>query len=142
MAILVAALLAAANPVDELIAREKEWSQLLIAKDEAALEKILGSEYTLTTAAGVTPRAKWLDHLLHHMQPKELELRDPQVQLYGDVALVRGTFFWHVLLDKPDPRTQSMELKSDFLISDLWVKRDGRWQVVARHSTIPAPSAK
>jgi hypothetical protein len=48
-----------------------------------------------------------------------------------------------MLLDRPDPRTNSSELKSEFLISDLWVKRDGRWQVVARHSTLPAaPPAK
>src|SRR5438067_1216382 len=102
--ILIASLLAAST-ADELIARENEWSQALIAKDEAALEKILAAEYTLTTAGGVVPRAKWLDTLLHHMQPKQLEVREPQVQLYGDVALVRGRFFWHVMLDKPDPRT-------------------------------------
>jgi ketosteroid isomerase-like protein len=142
MAIVVSALLAA-SAAGELIARENEWSQALLSKDAAALEKILGAEYTLTTAGGVVPRAKWIDMLLHHMQPKQLEVREPQVQLYGDVALVRGRFFWHVLLDSPDPRTNSSELKSEFLISDLWVKRDGRWQVVARHSTLPAaPPAK
>jgi ketosteroid isomerase-like protein len=142
MAIVVSALLAA-SAAGELIARENEWSQALLSKDAAALEKILGAEYTLTTAGGVVPRAKWIDMLLHHMQPKQLEVREPQVQLYGDVALVRGRFFWHVLLDRPDPRTNSSELKSEFLISDLWVKRDGRWQVVARHSTLPAaPPAK
>ena len=142
MLLILGLLLAAPAPADELIAREQQWSRALIAKDEAELEKILGAEYTLTTANGVTPRAKWLDTLLHHMQPKELELREPQVQFYGDVALVRGTFFWYVLLDKPDPRTGSAELKSSFLISDLWVKRDGRWQIVARHSTIPTAPPK
>ena len=142
MLLALALLLASPLPAAELIAREAEWSQALLAKDQPALEKLLGAEYTLTTAGGVTPRAKWLDTLLHHMQPKALELREPEVQVYGDVALVRGTFFWHVLLEKPDPRTGSAELKGDFLISDLWVKRDGRWQVVARHSTIPAAPPK
>jgi hypothetical protein len=30
----------------------------------------------------------------------------------------------------------------EFLITDTWIHRDGRWQVIARHSSLPAEAGE
>ena len=128
----------------EVLAREKEWAAAIVRKDEKALENILGSEYSLITANGETQRNVWLEGAVKWMDHKALEFREGRVQVYGDVAVVRCTVHWHVLLKGKlqDPRFGTREINSDFRITDVWVKRDGRWQVVLRHSTVPATTSK
>jgi hypothetical protein len=132
---------AAEAPADEVLRREKQWAAALTTAERATLEQLLGDEFTLTSAAGTTPRAKWMA-TVGKWQSKAADLRDGwSVKIYGDVAIARGVMFWHVLKDAPDPRTGTKELKGDFSLLDVWVKRGGRWQVVARHSILlPSPT--
>jgi hypothetical protein len=124
---------------DEVLSREKLWAALLLTADRAKLEQILGDEFALTTAAGTTPRPQWMASL-GKWKNKAVDIRDGwSVQVYGDVAIARGVMFWHVLKDAPDPRTGTKEVKSEFSLLDVWVKRGGRWQVVARHSILLPP---
>jgi hypothetical protein len=125
---------------DEVLSSEKQWAAEVMTAERAKLEQMLGPEFALTTAAGTTPRAAWMASV-GKWQSKAVELREGwNVQVYGDVAIARGIMFWHVLKDAPDPRTGTKEVKSDFSLLDVWVRRGGRWQVVARHSILlPTP---
>jgi ketosteroid isomerase-like protein len=136
---LVPALILVASAADPaaVTAADGEWRAALQGRNRVALEKLVAPEYTLTTAAGVTARGPWLESAFR-WQTKALEWREPpHVDVFGDAAVVRGTLHWHVIKDKPDARTGSAEMDQDFLVTDVWVRRGGQWQVVARHSTIP-----
>jgi hypothetical protein len=137
MLVVAVALLASAADPAMIMAADAQWREGLLRHDKAALEKVIAPEYTLTIAAGTAPRAAWMENALR-WQTKALEWREPpHVDVYGDAAVVRGTLQWHVIKDKPDPRTGTAELDQDFLITDVWIRRAGQWQVVARHSTMP-----
>jgi hypothetical protein len=140
MLVLIATLLV--NAPDPILAADAQWRQALVGKNQAAFEKIVAPEYFLATAMGVMPRAHWMANALI-WDTKAIEWRGtPHVDVYADSAVVSGTLHWHVIKDKPDPRTGSKEMDQDFLVTDVWVRRAGHWQVVARHSTIPvAPPA-
>jgi hypothetical protein len=127
---------------DEVLSREKEWAAAVMTGERAKLEQMLGDEFALTTAGGTTTRPKWMATVGKWVS-KATDLRDGwTVQVYGDVAIARGTMFWHVIKDAPDPRTGTKEVKGDFSLLDVWVRRAGRWQVVARHSILmPARAA-
>ena len=128
------AILVAASAV---LSADAQWRDGLLHKDKALLEKVVAPEYTLSTAMGVTPREVWMKM---GVLWKTLDLAwraPPHVDEYGDAAVVRGVLHWHVLKDKPDARTGSADVDQDFLVTDVWIKRAGQWQVVARHSTIP-----
>ena len=134
---MVMALLASTPAPAALFAADTQWREGLLRQDKAALETIIAPEYTLTTAFGLTTRETWLQSAVVWVT-KAIEWRGtPHVDLYGEAALVRGTLHWHVVKDKPDPRTGSAELDLDFFVTDVWMRRAGHWQVVSRHSTVP-----
>ena len=125
------------DPSKDLLAADLAWRQGLLHRDKVALEKVVGPDFTLTGAAGVLPREAWMKNAVI-WDTKLLEWREPpRVQVYGDAAIVSGTLRWHVIKDKPDARTGTAEFDQDFLVTDVWIRQGGQWQVVARHSTIP-----
>ncbi len=135
MMIVMAALLASAHA--DILAADAQWRQGILASDKAALEKVIGARYTLTTSAGVADRALWMKNV-GLWKTGVVEWRaEPRVDVYGDAAVVSGTLHWKVKKDAPDPRTGSADLDLDFLVTDVWIREAGSWKVVARHSTLP-----
>ena len=131
----MAALLASASA--DVLAADAQWRQGIGASDKAALEKVVGARYTLTTAAGVSDRKLWMEKAVV-WKTSLLEWRAaPRVDVYGDAAVVSGTLHWKVKKDAPDPRTGSADVDQDFLVTDVWIREGGAWKVVARHSTLP-----
>ena len=50
------------------------------------------------------------------------------VEVYGDTAVLSSRYRQTAELDGRD-------LSGSFLLTDVWVRRDGRWQAVRRHAT-------
>jgi len=98
-------------------------------RDLAWLEDHLGAEFTLTTGRAGTPvrgREEWLSvtaerYVLHEYAFEEIVAFD-----YGAVGFVRSRYRQRGTMDGED-RTQP------FLMTDVWVERDGRPQLVTRH---------
>ena len=99
------------------------------------LDAHLGEEFTLTTGragAPVRSRAEWLavtagSYVIEEFAFEELEGFD-----YGDTGVVRSRYRQTGSLDGED-RSQA------YLMTDVWVERDGRPQLATRHvSPLPA----
>jgi ketosteroid isomerase-like protein len=122
---------------DELIALEHEWAQAVLHNDMEKLERIVGQEYTL--AANNFPggrarlsRQEWMATVSVY-EVHSYEFRDSVIHSYGDAAVVLAN------LDLQGS-VQGEDRSGSFALTDVWVKRDGRWQVVAR-SSIFTPQA-
>jgi ketosteroid isomerase-like protein len=119
----------------DLAALERQWMEAVKLNDFAALEQILGDEYVYTaTGQGRWSRQGWLDTVavydLHSIEYTELDVRE-----YGDVAVVIASANLSATV-AGEPRNGTV------LLTDTWVRRDGRWQVVARSSVLaPSPGA-
>lgn len=123
----------------EIQAAEAAWASALVARDVAALDRLLAAEFTITGVGStaddpVGNKAEWLENAQRYPWPPHAVLDPRVVSVTPDVALIkclwRGTY-------PPESLTpQGGELT--FLMTDLWVRRDGRWQVAARHSSLPA----
>jgi ketosteroid isomerase-like protein len=114
---------------DELVRLEHEWQDALRRRDMDFLESLLGEEFTLTTGragAPVRTRQEWLDISRDRYVVDSFEFEDLDVHVYGDTALVRSRYTQTGSMDGQD-RTQP------FLMTDVFVMRDGRWQAVTRH---------
>jgi ketosteroid isomerase-like protein len=116
---------------DDLIRLANELAQAVQSRDMEFLEAHLGEEFTLTTGrpgAEVRSRSEWLAVTRDEYIVDSFEFDDLTVQDYGDVALVRSRYSQMGSMGEQN-RTGS------YLMSDVWVRRDGRWQLVARHIT-------
>lgn len=127
--------------IQEVIQREKEWAAAIQARDLPSLERILGEEYSLRARGREASRAEWLG-LIPSIDTMKIDVREASVNGYGAVAVAKVTLHWHArFTGRAVEVWRTTELDEDFQITDVWVRREGRWQVVSRTSMpIPKPS--
>ncbi len=136
---------ALADDESDIRALEERWGASFLNGDRAFILGILGPEFKLMRADEgkmlFTPRDRWLaalDNYTFH----SFDVRVTNVALAGDTAIATVEGNWKVSYSGRGTREER------FILSDTWVKRDGRWQVVYRHSTpfgtvtTPEPAAK
>ena len=118
-----------------LIDLQNAWMAAWQRLDYDRLEEILAPEFTLTSARSdrLVDRAEWL-RLLDQVRNESFEYTDFLVRVFGDAAVVTSRLSQVATVgDQPWNET--------FMLTDVWVRRDGRWQVVARHSSTPPAKA-
>ncbi len=103
-----------------------EWNKAIINRDSLTLSKILAPDYSLN---GSVFRDVWMNNTMHHIVTDSLAvLGQPTVTVYGQSAKSEGSFFWKATFDgKP-------KINAEYAINDIWIKRNGHWQVLLRMS--------
>jgi Domain of unknown function (DUF4440) len=112
--------------------REKSWNDTILKRGVASAETFLSPDYFLAIAVPGKPlvtaaRKQWLETLKVY-SIEEMRLGEMLLRLYGDVATVAYPYFQTAKLN-------GQSISGDFLITDIWVKRDGSWKVAARYSS-------
>ena len=131
-ALLVAALQAGAS--DETVAQLKELEQRLatayLRGDRAFVDALLADDWTSTDYQGRTwTKAKVLAMFDGPRPPMtRAEITVDRVRLLGDVAIVTGQ---SLSAGRVDGRDVTIRQR----YTDVYVRRDGRWRVVASHGT-------
>jgi ketosteroid isomerase-like protein len=112
----------------ELITLSEQWNDALARKDTATLERILAEEYYISPPGELnkTVRSVWLKNA-QEMDWRDLRFHNFKVDIYGDTAVVTS------LLDFKVTTKRGIPIITNAQVIDVWVKRDGRWQVAARH---------
>ncbi len=115
--------------IDELIKLEIEWMDAWKRQDREAVEKILSEDFTLTssTTDDLIYRESWLESLPRVLK-KDFDFSDFHVQVYDNAAVVRSKFRQIATLDGSD-------FGGEFIFTDVWIKEDGKWLAVSRHSS-------
>ena len=120
---------------ETLIELQNDWMDSWRRDDRARLEELLAPEFTLTSARSdrIVDRAAWL-RLLDQVKAESFEYSDFLVHVFGDAAVVKSRLS-QVATVAGQPWNET------FMLTDVWVRRNGRWQVVARHSSTPPAKA-
>ena len=117
------------NQDQEFTQLTQAWMEAVQRKDLTTLEGILGPDYTYTASGqGRWSRQQWLDAVAIY-DIHDFAFREVDVRRYGEVAVVL-TRYWQAGAVDGVPRS------GEFLITDVWVRRSGTWQVVARSSIL------
>lgn len=120
-------------PEQELLNAEQEWIDIVIRRDQVAADRILGDEFRLTgpeltrlSTGRAATKEDWLK-TLPLIETRSFDLHDAQITIYGKTAVVfvRATLDWSV---------QGRQLPTNYMLTDIWINREGRWQVVTRVS--------
>jgi hypothetical protein len=115
---------------EDLLAALARLQRCIDDRDVAGAEEILHSDYALVLVqpeAAVIPRGRWLevlpDYVVH-----EYAVAERTGRVHGDVALVLHRDWMRATVLGEDR-------SGTFVISDLWRRGPGGWQVAERHST-------
>lgn len=111
-----------------------------VRRDKAFFERIEADEFIFTdSAGGLTTKAEdvaSLDKPAGEFKLVSYEPDDMKVRIYGNTAVVTGRTT--TMLQSKD-----REVTNRSRFTDVFVKRDGRWQLVAGHSSrIREPQTK
>ena len=116
----------------ELAELEEEWMSAMQARDEARLEELvaLGFRFTaLHLAPEPMSREQWMGAAMggYHIVSFAFESKD--IDIFGDTAVIHARYSQIANYD-------AVNLSHGYRLTDIWSRIDGRWQVVARHSSI------
>jgi hypothetical protein len=112
----------------QIVKMEHAWNTAIRTRDSAALEKLLASDFTLAADGkthGAVRRATWLSATLRPVAFDTLGSDNINVSLHGDSATATLRTFWRA-------RVSGQRVSAASRVSDLWVRRNGRWQVKSR----------
>jgi ketosteroid isomerase-like protein len=114
----------------ELIKLENEWADAWVKSDIVFFDRIEADDYTWTAPEGfVMTKADDLALLKSGRSViTSWVLADMKVRVYGDAAVVTGRC-------TTKETYKGEDVSGQFQWTDTWVKRDGRWQCVAGHTS-------
>jgi ketosteroid isomerase-like protein len=120
------------NPLDTFTKIENDWWEADKTKDAKALGQLLAGDWIHLGYEGVMTKAQWLaDVKKIDENIATVTLTDMKVRVYGDVAIV--TFREH-----ENSMENNTDSSGDYLYTDVFVKRQGRWQAVNSQGTLLA----
>ena len=113
-------------------ALEIKWTEAYKQRRIDLLSSLLAEDFVITIEDGSTfSKAGYITHSADTSVRVEVaELSDLKVRLHGGTAIVTGAYH-----EKGDSGGKRYEYHDR--LTDIWMKIDGKWQVVASHYSVP-----
>jgi ketosteroid isomerase-like protein len=115
---------------------ERQWAESGANGDATVVERILADDYV-----GVDPDGSFYDKAKMVSRTREApkkyvsnHLNEVKVRFYGDTAVAQGSESWVRRTETP--------LRGRFVWTDTWIRRNGKWQIVAAEDLIAPELAK
>ena len=117
---------------DELARLERAWMDAVIRQDLAACESIIAHDFTMAPGDLTLPpisREQWFENSQHWVL-ESLTFDELRVHVYGDVAVVQSRITQRATV-------RGRDLSGTWPLTDIWVRREGCWQVTVRYTYRP-----
>ena len=119
-----------ASTEQEIIQLEQTWTDASLKKDRATVERILADDYVYTHSNGsvLNKTQEIAETMSADIKWTSTINSDMKVRIFGDVAIITGiqTAQGTAKGYTPGPRR----------FTDIFVKRNGRWQCIGGQSTL------
>ena len=113
---------------------EREWRDALCSKDMERLQTLVHKDFVLIGTRSTGPfmmtRSEWLE-AIQRRDVFEIEVEVQDATVLPDVMIGTVHARWRL-------KYLGRLIEDCVVLTDVWVKDDGRWQAIRRHST-PAP---
>jgi ketosteroid isomerase-like protein len=117
---------------------ERDWRDALIAKDEAALRRLIHPQFKLvgirSTGSVAVNLDQWIE-ALKRMDIASLEVRVTECVALENVIVATVDAQWQV-------RYLGQVIDERVLLTDVWIQEAGGWKVLRRHSSPVPPGVK
>jgi ketosteroid isomerase-like protein len=114
---------------NELVELSHDLARAVSEHDVEALEELLAAEFTLQGAAGRLDRDEFLAAAAGPYAIEEFAYEEIDPEVYGNTAVLVSRYRQVASFDGRD-------LSHPMHVTDVWTRRDGRWQIVRRHATL------
>ncbi|HVF87052.1 MAG TPA: nuclear transport factor 2 family protein [Pyrinomonadaceae bacterium] len=114
----------------EFMRMGREWADAFVKRDKATLERILADDFMSTGPTGaVADKAQYVAGVGSTDAAIEaINVEDGSVRMYGDTAVVTGHYTMK-------GKAGGQDIGGPHSYTAVYVKRQGRWQPVAFHSS-------
>ena len=109
---------------------ERQWAESVANGDVTVIERILSDDFL-----GVDPEGNLYEKSKMVADTREApkrfvsnHLNDVKVRFYGETAVAQGNESW--------VRRSGSPLRGRFVWTDTWIRRNGKWQIVAAEDLI------
>jgi ketosteroid isomerase-like protein len=115
---------------EELLKLENEFAEAIVRNDLEGIGRLVADDWIIIEPnGGIVDRARFFEviksgALTHEM----MESEDLRVRVYGDSAVVTA-------ITRTKGKFMRQEFSTQERATDVFVKRDGRWQCVLTHLT-------
>jgi ketosteroid isomerase-like protein len=115
---------------EELLKLENEFAEAIVRNDLEGIGRLVADDWIIIEPnGGIVDRARFFEviksgALAHEM----MESEDLRVRVYGDSAVVTA-------ITRTKGKFMRQEFSTQERATDVFVKRDGRWQCVLTHLT-------
>ena len=108
-----------------------DWNNAFLTNDVKTLDRIIANDYIVTNVDGSvnTKEQELAPFRTASLKFDTASLDEFTVTLYGTMAIVRGIGTWTV-------SRNNKSFTSHERFTDVWLKRNGRWQAVSSHSSM------
>ena len=119
-----------AGPADEISKLEKSWVAAVVARDQAALDRMLGDQLIYAHSTGIIDsKTDYLTKLKTGAQNYTgIEHQTMTVKPYGDAAVVHAKV-------RMTGKNKDGPFDNQLMMMHVWAKQGGRWQLVAHQTT-------
>ena len=109
---------------------ERDWVAAIVKRDTTTLDRLLAEDFSGTSpTAHVYTKAMALDDLTDATYVvTSMDLDEISVNSYGDTAVAFTS-------QEEKSRYAGKDIGGHYHFTDVWAKRDGRWQAVASHGS-------
>ena len=115
----------------ELIELSNELVAAVQRHDRPRLEELVAHEFTLNGATGQMDRETFMEAAAGPYEIDEWSYEEIDPEVYGDTAVLVSRY-------RQTARLDGRDLSAHMHVTDIWVRRAGRWQIVRRHGTLAA----
>jgi len=113
----------------ELVELAHDLARAVSEHDLERLDQLLAAEFTLQGAAGQLDRVEFLEAAAGPYEIDEFAYEQIDPEIYGNTAVLVSRY-------SQVARFEGRNLTYRMHVTDIWTRRDARWQVVRRHATI------
>jgi ketosteroid isomerase-like protein len=115
---------------DQIRKQEQNWAQATLKEGAAAVDQYEADDIIDTDPSGrVTDKAQdKADLSSGDLKFQSMELSDLKVHVYGNTAVAAGS-------NTVKGTYKGQDISGKYRFTDTWVKRSGKWQVVASQGT-------
>jgi ketosteroid isomerase-like protein len=116
----------------ELAELEQAWMQAMEDRDEARLEELVATGFRFTAlhlAPEPMSREQWMGAAMGGYHIVSFAFQSMDIDVFGDSAVIHARY-------SQIANFNAVDLSHGYRLTDVWARIDGRWQVVARHSSI------